>query len=256
MMHEPASLDVFGLKVTPMTADELIALLAERVGSTARFIVANQNLHGAYLFFSDGGFRALHQRALVHIDGMPIVWLARLAGARVDRAHRLTYIDLMPPVLRTAAARGWRVFYLGSEPDVLTAGLERLRTLYPGLVVAGAHGYFDQRPTSADNRRIVAEINAARPNLLVIGMGMPRQEHWLGDNIDGLAVDSVLLAGAYLDYVAGRQATPPRWLGPLGLEWLHRLASDPRRLWARYLVEPWFVLFHIACHRWRRGGRT
>jgi N-acetylglucosaminyldiphosphoundecaprenol N-acetyl-beta-D-mannosaminyltransferase len=249
---EPASIEVFGLKITPLTVDQLIQLIADSVTAGRRHVIANQNLHGAYLHFRDTAFRDLHARAAVHIDGMPIVWLARLAGHRLTSAHRLTYLDLMRSVLATAAARRWNVFYLGGEPTVLELGLQRLRRSYPALIIGGHHGFFDQHPASNESLAVVAQINAVRPNLLVIGMGMPRQEHWLLHHLDRLDVNCVLLAGAYLDYVAGRQATPPRWLGPIGLEWLYRLLADPRRLWRRYLLEPWVVLWYLARQGLRR----
>jgi len=246
MSAEPASIDVFGLKITPLTVEQLIELIAGSVAAGRRRVIANQNLHGAYLYFRDAAFRDLHAQAAVHVDGMPIVWLARLAGHRLTSAHRLTYLDLMRSVLATAAAQRWTLFYLGGESTVLELGLPRLRQAYPALTIAGHHGFFDQRGSSNESLAVVAQINAMRPNLLVIGMGMPRQEHWLLDHLERLDVNCVLLAGAYLDYVAGRQATPPRWLGPIGLEWLYRLLADPRRLWRRYLLEPWVVLWYLA----------
>jgi N-acetylglucosaminyldiphosphoundecaprenol N-acetyl-beta-D-mannosaminyltransferase len=248
----PAAIDVFGLRITPLTERELIDLLAHEIAAGRRSVIAHQNLHGAYLYFHDTAFRALHARAYVHIDGMPIVWLARLAGFPLTRAHRLTYLDLMGPVLAAAAGHGWTMFYLGAEPEVLRLGLPRLRQAHPGLVIDGHHGFFDQRPRSPECEAVVARINAVRPNILVIGMGMPRQEHWLLANLDCLAVNCVLLSGAYLDYIAGRQARPPRRLGPLGLEWLHRLASDPRRLWRRYLIEPWVLAWYLMRHQFSR----
>jgi N-acetylglucosaminyldiphosphoundecaprenol N-acetyl-beta-D-mannosaminyltransferase len=250
-LAETASIDVFGLKITPLTVEQLVRLIADQIAAGLRCVIANQNLHGAYLYFRDAAFRDLHARAFVHIDGMPIVWLARLAGYPLTRAHRLTYLDLMRSLLAAAAARRWTLFYLGGEPMVLELGLERLRQAHPGLIVAGHHGFFDQRPASSESLAVVARINAARPNLLVIGMGMPRQEHWLLDHVERLDANCILLAGAYLDYIAGRQATPPRWLGPIGLEWLYRLLADPRRLWRRYLLEPWVLLWYLSRHRLR-----
>ena len=254
-MANPATIDVFGLKITPLTRDELIALVAREITAGRRSAIANQNLHGAYLYFRDAEFRALHTSAYVHIDGMPIVCLARIAGFRLTRAHRLTYLDLMGPVFAAATAHGWTLFYLGGEPEVLRVGLSRLREAHPGLIIEGHHGFFDRRPHSPESEAVLARINAVGPNILVIGMGMPWQEHWLRVNLDRLAVNCVLLAGAYLDYIADRRAAPPRWLGPLGLEWLHRLAADPRRLWRRYLVEPWVLLWYLLRHQFCRRSK-
>jgi N-acetylglucosaminyldiphosphoundecaprenol N-acetyl-beta-D-mannosaminyltransferase len=81
---------------------------------------------------------------------------------------------------------------------------------------------------------------------------MPRQEHWIADNLDDLAANAILTAGAAMDYVAGVVPTPPRWMGSAGLEWIFRLFHEPRRLWRRYLVEPWFVLRLFAAELWQR----
>jgi N-acetylglucosaminyldiphosphoundecaprenol N-acetyl-beta-D-mannosaminyltransferase len=89
---------------------------------------------------------------------------------------------------------------------------------------------------------VLEEINRIRPQLLLIGMGMPRQEHWVYDNLEHLAANAIVLSGACFDYIAGAIPTPPRWMGQIGLEWLYRLATEPRRLWRRYLLEPWALL--------------
>ena len=89
---------------------------------------------------------------------------------------------------------------------------------------------------------MMAAIKEYRPHLLILGMGMPRQEHWLFDHLEQLPETAILNAGAAIDYVAGAVRTPPRWAGRFGLEWLFRLAAEPDRLWRRYLVEPWYIL--------------
>lgn len=94
---------------------------------------------------------------------------------------------------------------------------------------------------SQQNLETLAAINAYQPHVLMVGMGMPRQEYWILDNIEHIHTNAILTAGACMDYLAGAIPTPPRWMGKMGLEWLYRLLSEPKRLWRRYLVEPWFV---------------
>lgn len=100
-----------------------------------------------------------------------------------------------------------------------------------------AHGYFDLSSVEA-NQQIIAEINAWQTDLLLVGMGMPRQEHWVLDHRSELQAWCILPVGAALDYVAGAIPTPPRFMSRIGLEWLARLVAEPRRLWRRYLLEP------------------
>jgi N-acetylglucosaminyldiphosphoundecaprenol N-acetyl-beta-D-mannosaminyltransferase len=112
------------------------------------------------------------------------------------------------------------------------------------------HGYFD--PAGEANESVLEEIRRFAPEVVMIGMGMPRQEQWIADNINSLGSAVVLPCGAAIDYVAGEIPTPPRWAGRWGLEWLYRLLAEPGRLWKRYLVEPWFVLLLIGRH-WLRS---
>lgn len=132
------------------------------------------------------------------------------------------------------------------------AGAERFRVANPGLVIQTEHGYFD---IESESDRIVATINAFAPDVLLVGMGMPRQERWILHRRDDLHAPCIITVGAAMDYFAGAIPTPPRWTGRLGLEWLARLMAEPGRLWRRYLVEPWYLLpFMLADIRGRWSG--
>jgi N-acetylglucosaminyldiphosphoundecaprenol N-acetyl-beta-D-mannosaminyltransferase len=144
-----------------------------------------------------------------------------------------------------AVRERWRVFYLGSKPTVAERGAALLRVQYPGLEISSAHGYFDPSRTSAESGRIIEAINAFRPHVLMVGMGMPLQQYWVLDHYDELSVNVISMSGAALDYLTGEIPTPPRWAGQIGGEWLFRLAAEPRRLTGRYLIEPWFVLASV-----------
>jgi N-acetylglucosaminyldiphosphoundecaprenol N-acetyl-beta-D-mannosaminyltransferase len=187
--------------------------------------------------------REFYARAsFVHIDGMALVAVGRRLGLPLRREHRVTYVDWTGPLMAEAAARRWRLFYLGSRPGVAERGAEILRAGHPGLEIATADGYFDSSPGSQANTDVIRQINAFRPNVLMVGMGMPRQEHWIHRNLGHIDTNVVLPCGACIDYVAGAIPTPPRWMGQWGVEWLYRLFSEPGRLWRRYLVEPWVLL--------------
>lgn len=234
-------LRLLGVDVDALTVDELNQLVRSAVEKGEKTVIANHNLHSVYLFHRDAGMRAFYESAsYVHIDGMPLVFWGKLLGMKLRVNHRVTYVDWIAPLLETAAASGWRVFYLGGAAAVTAEAARRIAGAFPGLALRCHHGFFDA--WGAENRVVLAAINDFRPQLLLVGMGMPRQEHWILDNALQIKADVVLTAGACFDYLAGALPTPPRWLGRLGLEWVHRLAHEPRRLWKRYLWEPWFLL--------------
>ncbi len=240
--HDACAVRLLGVGVHRLTWDRLKTAIAEAIENDQRWIVANHNLHSIYLYHHDPAMRAFYDRAeLIHIDGMSVVWFGKLLGLPLRRSYRLTPLDWLRPLCAEAARRRWRIFYLGSRPGVAAKGAEILRGEFPGLPIETAQGYFDPRPGGAENRRVVETIDRFRPNLLLVGMGMPRQERWIRENAGRLDANAIFNVGALMDYIAGAAPTPPRWLGPLGLEWLFRLASRPAHLWKRYLVEPWFV---------------
>ena len=113
---------------------------------------------------------------------------------------------------------------------------------YPRLNIRTAHGYFDASSSSNENNLLLLSIRDYHPHLLLVGMGMPRQEHWVLDNLDKIDANAILVCGAAMDYVAGSVRTPPRWTGRMGVEWFFRLCHEPTRLWRRYLIEPWSII--------------
>ncbi len=251
------SYQFLGVWVNALTIEDLNELVRQSVQRGERWLIANHNMNSLRLFHKDAKMRDFYARsAYIHVDGMPLIWLGRLLGYPLRREHRVTYADWIYPLMADAAREGWRIFYLGSKPGVAQEGASILLSRYPGLEITTADGYFDARRDSEDNRALLEKINAFQPHVLMVGMGMPRQEHWVLDNMDSIRVNAILTAGAAIDYVAGAVPTPPRWAGKVGLEWLFRLVSEPGRLWRRYLVEPWFVLWLFIVELWNRRRKA
>jgi N-acetylglucosaminyldiphosphoundecaprenol N-acetyl-beta-D-mannosaminyltransferase len=246
--------ELLGCKIHAIPALDLVSLIQESVESGAAGIIANHNLHSLYLYHHDQKLRRFYAKAnWIHVDGMGVVLLARTLGIPLAPSTRITYVDLLPLILRRAQEQYWKIFYLGSKPGVAEKGFARLKQRFPRLRVATAHGYFES--TEEAKRELLNQIRAFAPNVLMVGMGMPLQEHWIAENYDKLGNAVILPCGAAIDYFAGAIPTPPRWAGRLGLEWLFRLRAEPTRLWKRYLVEPWFLLFLTASH-WARAIRS
>ena len=226
---------------------EMLLFLRRAVQTRTQVVIANQNSHSLYLGRRDPALRAFLDSAdLVQVDSMPVILWSRLLGRRARRFHRSTYLDWRDGFWKLAQAEGWRVSYLGGSPGVAETAARRIRIAYPGVSLQVRDGYFDAAPGSPENTAVVRTINAFSPDVLMVGMGMPRQELWIARNRAGLNARALLPVGAAFDYEAGVQAEAPRWTGRFGVEWAYRLAKDPKRLFARYCIEPWFLTGALA----------
>jgi len=254
---DSSGISFFGLTLHPKSMSELNELVERGIREGRKWIISNHNLHSVYLLHRYPKLRNFYAGAhWTFIDGMPLVALGRLYGYPLERKHRVTLADWAHPLMELAADKGWRVFYLGSKDEVVEKAAVALRKQHPALQIEVSGGYFDARQGSAENETLLQRINTYRPDLLMVGMSMPRQEYWTQDNFDRLDARMILSSnGAAMDYIAGAVKTPPRWAGRLGLEWFSRLMNEPRRLFGRYLVEPWYILALLLRDYLRTGGK-
>ena len=234
---------LLGGSVDAVTARGVLRFAGECIRNGRKGIVANHNLHSLALSRSDRLMRVFYAMAdVIQIDSTPLIAWGRILGAPLSRDHRCTYLDWRDDFWRRAQASGWRVFYLGGTPGVAEAAADQLRRRWPGLIIGVQHGYFDHDPRGAANREVLDTVNAFGADVIFVGLGMPLQERWIALNYDRLERGVVFSVGGAFDYEAGVQVTPPRWTGRLGVEWLFRFISQPRRLFARYFVEPWSLI--------------
>ncbi|GJE70007.1 WecB/TagA/CpsF family glycosyltransferase [Methylorubrum podarium] len=257
---KPPELRMLGYRFHPLRKAELLDFLFADRTSGQQVVLAGANLHGLYMYERVPEYRALLSRPEVKVivDGMPVIWLLRLFGKPVVPQQRTTWADWFEDALERAGREGRRVFVLGHTQAVLDTGLEEARRRWPDLAIEGRNGFFDLDDPEAC-RAVLDDIRTSRPDLLVVGMSMPRQEIFVERYLAEIDVPVVGLGGAAFAYFAGDQVTPPRWLGWLGFEWAYRLFKDPRRLAARYLVEPfglaWVLGGRLLRERRRKGGR-
>jgi N-acetylglucosaminyldiphosphoundecaprenol N-acetyl-beta-D-mannosaminyltransferase len=166
-------------------------------------------------------------------DGMPLVWLGRRHRLRVSRVYGP---DLMLALCEYGQARGYRHFFYGGTPEVL-AGLEqKLKQRFPRLQIAGSYAPPFRPPTDDEEAAIVSQINASGADIVWCGLGTPRQDYWVANMRNRLNSSAVLAVGAAFNFHSGHVRQAPRWMMHTGLEWMFRLAMEPRRLWRRYLV--------------------
>jgi N-acetylglucosaminyldiphosphoundecaprenol N-acetyl-beta-D-mannosaminyltransferase len=166
-------------------------------------------------------------------DGMPLVWMQKLQGA--GDASRVRANDLMIQLCEYAAANNLSVGFYGGKQEVIDAILERAKRELPNLEIPYAFSPPFRPLTDAEDAEITAEINRAKPDILFMGLGCPKQENWMAAHKDKLTT-VMLGVGASFDFYAGNVKESPEWLGKLGLEWLYRLTQEPKRLWRRYLI--------------------
>ena len=242
-------IDILGVGVDPLTVEGLYAEIWRLVRGGERGLVLNANAHCLNLCYEDPKLRDfLNGAEIVFCDGVGVMLAARILGRRIPA--RITYADWAWQLADFASTQGFSLYFLGARPGVARAAARRLKERYPDLEIAGVHhGYFDR----SQNEAVVEEINAAAPDILLVGLGMPLQEYWLMENGHRLDAGLALTGGAVFDYVSGRLRRGPRFLIGSGFEWLARLLVEPRRLWRRYLVGN--PLFLLRVLRQRLGAR-
>lgn len=233
-LHSAPWVRFFGTRLTPFSASELALRIEHGRGDRERAtLIGTHNLHSLALLHGDRDMRAFYAACdHCYVDGVPVLWLLRALGAGAG-ARRFTLMDTLPLLLDAAAAQGWHLGYLGGTPEVVTRARAWLSAHWPGLAVTLVHGYQRRDETAVD------ALRAAAPDVLLVGMGSPRQERWILDHRGALPGTVMLQAGGTLDYYVGAQPRPPAALSRRGLGGLYRLLRDPRRLGRRYLIEPW-----------------
>ncbi len=208
-------------------------LISSWAGRRASKMVCFCNVHMTVTAHDSASFQEVLRSAdLVLPDGMPLVWLQRLAGLR--DASRVASTDLAQRLFRVAASEDLRVGLYGGSPRTLDALPPAIRAIEPSIEIAYAFSPPFRALTDDEDRAVVDEINRSGTQILFVGLGCPKQEEWMARHRD--SIHAVMLGvGATFDWLAGTLPRAPRWMRDFGLEWAFRLGTDPRRLWYRYM---------------------
>lgn len=224
--------EILGVPVARLTAEEALAEVARLAAGPAPAVVAFANANALWLASRDPAYQAVLRRvALILNDGIGLSLAARMQG-RAFPAN-LNGTDFTPRLLALAAERGWRVFLLGAAPGVAEKAAAALAASVPGLQIVGTHTGFIA-PEGLPG--VIAQIRSARTDLLIVGMGNPTQENWLDRNLAETGARLGVGVGAFIDFSAGVVTRAPGFVRRLRMEWLYRMFLEPRRLWRRYVV--------------------
>lgn len=229
--------NILGVDVDAVTMAEAVDVVRRAMDMRAGVMVATANAEMLMRATHDEELRRiLNASALVVPDGAGTVWAARHLGHAMP--ERVAGYDLAQELLRCAPAEGRRVYFFGSAPGVAEKAKAKAEQLYPGIEIVGVrNGFF----SPADNAAIIAEIRAARPDLLLVALGVPKQEKWIAAHLAELDVPVAIGVGGTLDVMAGVMKRAPHWMQKAKLEWLFRGLMQPKRA-GRLLALPKFVL--------------
>jgi N-acetylglucosaminyldiphosphoundecaprenol N-acetyl-beta-D-mannosaminyltransferase len=186
---------------------------------------------------------------LVTPDGMPLVWASRMLGRALP--ERVTGADIVPLLAELSARKGYRIYMLGARPEVAQKARENMLQAHPTLQIVGCVSPPPRPLEDMDTAGLLADIRAARPDILLVAFGNPKQEKWIYRNRKELRdVPICMGVGGTFDFLAGQTVRAPEWMRTSGLEWLFRLAQEPKRLWKRYMRDVSFFACHF-CAQWR-----
>jgi N-acetylglucosaminyldiphosphoundecaprenol N-acetyl-beta-D-mannosaminyltransferase len=258
-MVEVRRVRVLNAWVETFDTESFLATISQHVNSGEQIVVANHNVNSLTIFQHDEKFREFFEISRhCFVDGMGVLAISKLEGTGVRAVNRIAVLDWIWKLLALAEAGEWRVTHLGSTPDTIAAATDKILAERPKLDLTMLDGFFDHQQDSEGNQARLAEVKASAPDILLVGMGMPLQEHWLVDNLSALPNCVIITVGGIMGFLGGDRKTAPRWMGRLGIEWLFRVATEPRRLTRRYTIEPLElapVIGHHLAERVRRRQR-
>lgn len=237
--------DFLGIKINNTSAERFMARVIEHAKSGEKFFVTYLNAHCVNQYFEDEQYATIVDQAdIVYADGMGVVYGAKYLG--VHLTERVNAGDFFVDFCKSCAKYDLSLFFLGTKTRYLKRARKNIKKRVKGLKIVGyQNGFFKREQTN----EIIDKINSLKPDILIIGMGVPYQEKWSHENLDKLDVGVVWCVGALFDYFGGGFLRAPEFMRRIGLEWLFRLILEPRRLWRRYVIGNFSFLRKILSAR-------
>ena len=257
MTENRTRIRLLGVEIDPLrmseAVEQILAWTRDRSG-TCRYVVT-PNVDHVVLLRHHIGLKAAYKHAdLILADGTPVVWAARFLKRPLP--EKVPGSDLVPALFDAVPAfEPRRVFLLGAGPGVAERAAANITNRWPAVKIAGCYSPpMGFEKDAEENENILARIGQAAPDILIVGLGAPKQELWVHQNRARIQAAAALCVGATIDFLAGEKPRAPMWMRRSGLEWLHRVWSEPRRLALRYAKGAW-VFPQLVARDWWRGGR-
>lgn len=242
-MSKTGRINLLGVNISLVTIDDVLGLIDESLGSQKKTVIAHVHVKALNLAYQQTWFRQfLNNASLVYCDGMGVRLGSWIVGYK-SLPQRFTLADWICGLAQHSAKHGYSLFLLGNPPGSAEKAARKLQELFPSLKINGSyHGFFDKTHGSPQNHSVLDQIEAVKPDILLVGFGMPDQERWIGENWDEIKAGFVIPCGAVFEYIAGDLKRGPRWMTDHYLEWLARLIISPQRYWWRYVSDnPVFI---------------
>jgi N-acetylglucosaminyldiphosphoundecaprenol N-acetyl-beta-D-mannosaminyltransferase len=240
----PRRVELMGVELDPLTMAQAVATVLNWTASShcdagCRYVVTPNVDHIVLLQHHEGLQAAYEEADLILADGAPVVWASKLLGRGLP--DRIPGSDLTPAIFTAASKdQSLKIYLLGAMPGVAEVAARNIKATWPQVQVTGCYSPPLGFEKSLDeNEKILSLIAAAQPDLLIVGVGAPKQELWVHAHRLRIAAKAALCVGATIDFLAGEKARAPKWMRTLGIEWMHRLATEPKRLAGRYARDAW-----------------
>lgn len=233
----PGMVRLFDIDIDNVTMGQAVARIDQLVQEKTNSYVVTPNVDHIMKLQADSAFREIYRGAsLVIADGMPLIWASKLLKKPLK--ERVTGADLFPEVCKLAAQKGYRVYLLGANEGVAHKAAVKLREMFPGLTICGTYSpSFGFEKNVEENEKILAMLREAKPDILFVGVGAPKQEKWIYKYRDHYSIPVALGVGASFDFIAGTIQRAPKWMQDTGLEWFYRFMMEPKRLFRRYFID-------------------
>ncbi|MEI6781931.1 MAG: WecB/TagA/CpsF family glycosyltransferase [Verrucomicrobiota bacterium] len=249
----PTPIAILGVPFDQVTAAQTLHVFGQMIASGRPHCVATANVDFVVQALADIELqRILADADLVLCDGMPLVQASRLLGNPLP--ERVAGADLVPQLLAEAERRGWRVYFLGGTEASIARAAENVRKQHPQLQLVGSYSPPFKPLLEMDHDDIVRRVRDARPDILLVAFGCPKQEKWINMQFRQTGVPVSIGVGATIDFLGGSVLRAPLWMQRTGLEWLFRLLQEPRRLFRRYLTDFWVFGRAILRQWWHLHG--